>query len=102
MLTPTKGSLRLSFTSQQVPAIPSHYRDEGFEVQLVLSGDFINAGEALGPGSSVTHPRGVVMVPTSLERAVALRPCRTLTLILFESPEMQSQMTEMGAERASR
>lgn len=44
-------------------SIPAHYHDEGSEAHYVLSGDFINAGETLGPGAFVTHPRGVVHGP---------------------------------------
>jgi quercetin dioxygenase-like cupin family protein len=43
--------------------IPAHYHDEGAEAHYVLSGDFINGGETLGPGAFVTHPRGVVHGP---------------------------------------
>lgn len=43
--------------------IPAHYHDEGSEAHFVLSGDFINGGETLGPGAFVTHPRGVVHGP---------------------------------------
>lgn len=43
--------------------IPAHYHDDGSEAHYVLSGDFINAGETLGPGAFVTHPRGVVHGP---------------------------------------
>jgi quercetin dioxygenase-like cupin family protein len=44
-------------------SIPAHYHDEGSEAHYVLRGDFINAGETLGPGAFVTHPRGVVHGP---------------------------------------
>lgn len=44
-------------------SIPAHYHDEGAEAHYVLSGDFINAGEVLGPGALVTHPPGVVHGP---------------------------------------
>lgn len=43
--------------------IPAHYHDEGSEAHYVLSGDFINGGETLGPGAFVTHPRAVVHGP---------------------------------------
>lgn len=43
--------------------IPAHYHDEGSEAHYVLSGDFINGGETLGPGTFVTHARGVVHGP---------------------------------------
>jgi quercetin dioxygenase-like cupin family protein len=43
--------------------IPAHYHDDGSEAHYVLSGDFINGGEVLGPGAFVTHPRGVVHGP---------------------------------------
>lgn len=43
--------------------IPAHYHDDGSEAHYVLSGDFINAGQTLGPGAFVTHPRGVVHGP---------------------------------------
>lgn len=43
--------------------IPAHYHDDGSEAHYVLSGDFINGGETLGPGAFVTHPRGVVHGP---------------------------------------
>lgn len=44
-------------------SIPAHYHNDGSEAHYVLSGDFINAGETLGPGAFVTHPRGVVHGP---------------------------------------
>ncbi|WP_188445693.1 cupin domain-containing protein [Sphingomonas psychrolutea] len=43
--------------------IPVHYHNDGPEAHYVLSGDFINAGETLGPGAFVTHPTGVVHGP---------------------------------------
>ena len=43
--------------------IPAHYHNDGPEAHYVLSGDFINAGETLGPGAFVTHPTGVVHGP---------------------------------------
>ncbi|PCD03086.1 hypothetical protein COC42_01280 [Sphingomonas spermidinifaciens] len=43
--------------------MPAHYHDDGAEAHYVLSGDFINAGETLGPGAFVTHPTGVVHGP---------------------------------------
>ncbi len=43
--------------------IPAHYHEEGPEAHYVLSGDFINGGETLGPGAFVTHPTGVVHGP---------------------------------------
>lgn len=56
-------------------SIPAHYHDEGAEAHYVLSGDFINAGERLGPGAFVTHPIGVVHGPHSSEGG-----CSILTL----------------------
>jgi uncharacterized RmlC-like cupin family protein len=56
-------------------SIPAHYHDQGSEAHYVLSGDFINAGETLGPGAFVTHPRGVVHGPHS-----SLTGCSILTL----------------------
>ena len=43
--------------------IPAHYHNDGPEAHYVLSGDFINDGEILGPGAFVTHPTGVVHGP---------------------------------------
>ena len=43
--------------------IPAHYHNDGPEAHYVLSGDFINGGETLGPGGFVTHPTGVVHGP---------------------------------------
>ena len=55
--------------------IPAHYHDEGAEAHYVISGDFINAGETLGPGAFVTHPVGVVHGPHS-----SVNGCSILTL----------------------
>ena len=55
--------------------IPAHYHDEGAEAHFVISGDFINGGETLGPGGFVTHPRGVVHGPHT-----SVNGCSILTL----------------------
>lgn len=56
-------------------SIPAHYHDDGAEAHYVLSGDFINADETLGPGAFVTHPRGVVHGPHASQNG-----CSILTL----------------------
>ena len=55
--------------------IPAHYHNDGAEAHYVIEGDFINAGETLGPGAFVTHPVGVVHGPHESKGG-----CKILTL----------------------
>lgn len=55
--------------------IPAHYHNDGAEAHYVIEGDFINAGEILGPGAFVTHPVGVVHGPHESKTG-----CKILTL----------------------
>jgi quercetin dioxygenase-like cupin family protein len=55
--------------------IPAHVHHDGAEAHYVLDGDFINAGQVLGPGAFVTHPVGVVHGPHESRSG-----CRVLTL----------------------
>jgi anti-sigma factor ChrR (cupin superfamily) len=43
--------------------IPAHYHKLGAESHYVISGDFIEAGVAYGPGTFLTHATGVVHGP---------------------------------------
>ena len=55
--------------------IPAHYHNDGAESHYVIEGDFINAGQQLGPGAYVTHPRGVVHGPHE-----SIGGCKILTM----------------------
>jgi quercetin dioxygenase-like cupin family protein len=43
--------------------IPAHDHNDGAEAHYVLEGDFINDGVVYGPGTFITHPKGVVHGP---------------------------------------